>query len=170
MKPKRPPRLNLRSFRRCSRHSMNGSQTIRTAGRIGGFCARHFLALVVTVAAPCVLWTLAYFALLIWAAASDGGIGSPIAYPLMLFFIVVGATAVALTVFFLRPPLPSGLRAGVVFQSWLRFLLVSQSSRSSASPSQASSLLPALIRSATSSPTSYFCFWPTWFPSGFIGG
>jgi hypothetical protein len=78
---------------------MNGSQTIRTAGRIGGFCARHFLALVVTVAAPCVLWTLAYFALLIWAAASDGGIGSPIAYPLMLFFIVVGATAVALTVF-----------------------------------------------------------------------
>jgi hypothetical protein len=79
---------------------MNGSQTIRTAGRIGSFCARHFLALAVTVAAACIVWTVAYFALLVWAMFTDGGIGGPLAYPAGLLFFVVATTAASLLLLF----------------------------------------------------------------------
>jgi hypothetical protein len=79
---------------------MNGSQTIRTAGRIGSFCARHFLAMAVTVAADCIVWTIAYFALLLWAVFTDGGIGGPLAYPAGLLFSVVAAAAASLILLF----------------------------------------------------------------------
>lgn len=78
---------------------MNGSQAIQIAGRVGRFCARHLLALLVTVAVPCVLWTLAYFALLIWATSTNGGMGSPATYPFGLFIILVFGTAAAITLF-----------------------------------------------------------------------
>lgn len=73
---------------------MNRSQAIQVAVGISGFCARHLLALVVTVAVPCVLWTITYFALLLWAVFTGGGIGGPLAYPAgLLFFFVAAAVA-----------------------------------------------------------------------------
>jgi len=78
---------------------MNGNQSIRTAGRIGAFFARHSLAVLVTVFVPCLLWTIAYFALLIWALFSSGGMGSPVVYPIGLLLILVGGTGVAIALF-----------------------------------------------------------------------
>ncbi|HCN28394.1 MAG TPA: hypothetical protein DIT64_06415 [Verrucomicrobiales bacterium] len=79
---------------------MNGNKVIQNAGRIGSFCARHFLALAVTVAAACVIWTITYFALLLWAVLAGGGIGGPLAYPAGLLFFIVAATAACLILLF----------------------------------------------------------------------
>jgi hypothetical protein len=73
---------------------------IQRAGRIGGFFARHSLALLVTVAAPCVLWTVAYCALLLWALVVGGGVGSPASYLLTLVVLLLYGTAGALTLLF----------------------------------------------------------------------
>jgi hypothetical protein len=75
---------------------MNGSEVIQRAGRIGSFCARHLLALAVTVAAACVVWTIIYFALLLWAVFTDSGLGGPLAYPAGLLFFFVATTVVSL--------------------------------------------------------------------------
>ncbi len=79
---------------------MNGSQAIQSAVRIGSFCARHFLALTVTVAAACVVWTVTYFALLVWAMFTGGGIGGPLAYPAGLLFFIAATTAACLVLLF----------------------------------------------------------------------
>lgn len=79
---------------------MNGSQAIQTAGRIGSFCARHFLALVLTVVAACVIWTVAYAALLLWAVFTGGGGGGPLAYPAGLLFSFVATTTACLALLF----------------------------------------------------------------------
>ena len=79
--------------------AMKREQAIRTTARIGGFCARHLLATLVMVSALCVLWTVTYFALLIWAAVSGGGLGGPASYPLGLLLALVGGTVVSLTLF-----------------------------------------------------------------------
>ena len=76
------------------------SQTMQTAARIGGFCARHVLALGVTVAAACVVWTVTYFALLLWAVVTGGGLGGPLAYPSGLLFFFVATTAAGLVLLF----------------------------------------------------------------------
>lgn len=79
---------------------MNGNKLVQNAGRIGSFCARHFLALTVTVAAACVIWTITYFALLLWAVLAGGGIGGPLAYPAGLLFFIVATTAACLILLF----------------------------------------------------------------------
>ena len=73
---------------------------IKTAGYIGSFCARHFFATAVTVAAACVVWTVTYFALLLWAVFTGGGIGGPLAYPAGLLFFLVAATVISLLLLF----------------------------------------------------------------------
>lgn len=78
---------------------MHRGHAIRTTTRIGGFCARHLLATLVMVSTLCVLWTVTYFALLIWAAVSGGGLGSLASYPLGLLLALVGGTVVSLTLF-----------------------------------------------------------------------
>ena len=78
---------------------MNGSQAIQTAGRIGSFCARHFFALAVTVAAACVVWTVPYFALLLWSGFTGSGLGGPLAYLAGLLFFFVAATVASLLLF-----------------------------------------------------------------------
>jgi len=78
---------------------MHREHAIRTAACIGGFCARHLLATLVVVLVLCVLWTVTYFALLIWAAVSGGGLGSPASYPLGLLLPLVGGTVFSLTLF-----------------------------------------------------------------------
>lgn len=76
------------------------NQTLQTAARIGSFCARHCLALTVTVAAACVVWTVTYFALLLWAVCTDSDIGGPLAYPAGLLFSFVASTAASLILLF----------------------------------------------------------------------
>ena len=91
---------------------MNEPQNSSTFARgltIGGFCARHLLALVVTIAVPCALWTIVYFALLLWAIIFGGGIGSPVAYPIGLLFFAGAALVGGLVLF-----LPS-----TAFAEWL---------------------------------------------------
>ncbi|MEY2500146.1 MAG: hypothetical protein QOI07_480 [Verrucomicrobiota bacterium] len=77
-------------------HPMNESRVIQTAGRIGSVCVRHCLALVITVLAACALWTVIYFALLLWAVFTDRGIGGPLAYPGGLLFFFLASTAAGL--------------------------------------------------------------------------
>ncbi len=78
---------------------MNENMAFRVAGRLGGFLARHFLALLVTVAVPCVLWTVTYFALLLWGAFSGGGLGSPASYPVGLLLVFLAGTAVSILLY-----------------------------------------------------------------------
>lgn len=85
--------------RRCQ-FTMSKTQAIRTAGRVGGFFGRHFLALAVTVVAACVVWTVGYIALLLWAIFTDGGLGGPLAYAAGLVFFFFATTAVSLVLLF----------------------------------------------------------------------
>ena len=79
---------------------MNDSHAIQTSARIGVFCARHFLALLVNVATVCVVWTVTYFALLVWAALAGGGIGGPLTYPVGLLLFFLATTAAGLLFLF----------------------------------------------------------------------
>ena len=79
---------------------MNTNQAIQAVVGISAFCARHLFAFVVIVAVPCVLWTVAYLALLLWAMISGGGIGGPLAYPAGLLVILVAATVASLVLLF----------------------------------------------------------------------
>ena len=88
---------------------MSGCHPIRMASRVGFFCARHFLALLLTVLAGCLLWTATYFALLLWAAFTGSGLGGPLAYPAGVFFFLVAGAATGLV--FLFP--------ATVFAEWL---------------------------------------------------
>ena len=76
---------------------MNTREAIRSTARIGSFCARHGIALVVTVGVGCVCWTILYFTLLLWAVAGNEGLGSPVAYPIGLILIVAAGTGIGLT-------------------------------------------------------------------------
>ena len=78
---------------------MNGSLSIQGAAQVGGFFGRHSVALLVTVAVACVLWTVTYFALLLWAAFTGGGLGSPASYPLGLLFVILAGTLASVTLF-----------------------------------------------------------------------
>jgi hypothetical protein len=90
-------------------HPMNESRVIQTARRIGSVCVRHCLALAITVLAACALWTVTYFALLLWAVFTDSGIGGPLAYPAGLLFFFLASTAAGLVLL-----LPS-----TAFAEWL---------------------------------------------------
>jgi hypothetical protein len=87
----------------------------RKAARIVSFSAQHLLALSVTVAAACAAWTILYFALLLWALLTNGGIGSPLAYPAGLLFV---ALATAVTSFVLLLP-STALAAWIAHRSRL---------------------------------------------------
>ena len=74
--------------------------TLNETLRLGSFYARHLLALTITVVALSVLWTVAYFVLLLVAVFHGGGIGSPIAYPIGLVILASGSLIVGLTLLF----------------------------------------------------------------------
>ena len=65
---------------------------LKTLLQTGDFCARHFVALLVTVGVECGLWTVAYFALLFWAAFTGSGLGSPAAFVLGFVAILIVGT------------------------------------------------------------------------------
>jgi hypothetical protein len=79
---------------------MHGSHAIRTAVGFSGFCIRHLFALLVTVAVPCLLWTIAYVMLLLWAMITNGDIGGPLAYPAGILVVIVAATVSSLVLLF----------------------------------------------------------------------
>ncbi|QTN31091.1 hypothetical protein HZ994_01705 [Akkermansiaceae bacterium] len=66
---------------------------------ITGFAARHFLVVVLAVAALCILWTLIYFGLLILSIFMGGGLGSPLTYPAGLLGILLGCMVIGWGVF-----------------------------------------------------------------------
>lgn len=78
---------------------MSQVDAVKIAGRMVGFWARHLLAILVTVGAACVLWTVVYFVLLLWAMFLGGGIGSPAAYPIGLIFVAGAGAAIATALF-----------------------------------------------------------------------
>lgn len=61
---------------------------------------RHGVASVATIVAACAIWTITYVALLLWAAASNGGLGGPFAYPGGLLVVAVTAAVACLVLFF----------------------------------------------------------------------
>ncbi len=73
-------------------HPMKRNQALRTAVGMGGFFVRHLIAVLVTVVVPCLLWTITYLALLLWAVFTNSDIGGPLAYPAGIIVIIVAAT------------------------------------------------------------------------------
>lgn len=61
---------------------------------------RHGVASLATIVAACVIWTVTYVALLLWAMVSDGGLGGPLAYPAGLVFVALAASVACLLLFF----------------------------------------------------------------------
>jgi hypothetical protein len=76
------------------------NRTVRLASRVGGFLLRHALAVAVSVAAPCVLWTAVYFGLMLWVMVFGGDPGGPLAYPAGILTFFMGALAASVLVFF----------------------------------------------------------------------
>jgi hypothetical protein len=72
---------------------------MRVAGIIGSFVARHAVAAGAVFVVGCVLWTVTYFALLIWASVTGGGMGSPAVYPVGLMLLLAGTAAVTFLLF-----------------------------------------------------------------------
>ncbi|MCU0797892.1 MAG: hypothetical protein MUF31_18375 [Akkermansiaceae bacterium] len=64
-----------------------GAERVRKVGRVAWLAMRHCLAFGVTVVSCCVLWTIVYLGLLLWAMIAGGGLGSPLSYPLWLLII-----------------------------------------------------------------------------------
>jgi hypothetical protein len=79
---------------------------MRNLAAIASIAVRHAVAIGAVVLTGCVFWTVAYFSLLMWAAASEGGMGSPVLYPIGIVLILCGAVVASL-LFFLPPTLVS---------------------------------------------------------------
>lgn len=73
--------------------------SLHIAVRIVLALSRHAIAALLTVSIPCVLFTIAYLAILFEAMRRGGGLGSPATYPLGLIFIVAVAGGIALVFF-----------------------------------------------------------------------
>ena len=80
--------------------------------RVASIALRHSIAAGVLVLVSCATWTLVYVSLLLWAVIVDGGIGSPVVYPIGLLLAVGGSVLAALFCFF-----PSAL-AGECLCRW----------------------------------------------------
>lgn len=85
------------------------SQIAAIALQASSFALRHGFAIAVMVITACALWTLCYFALLLWAIISNEGLGGPLAYPagLLAFFLV--SLAMALCLYFPATAIAAGL-------------------------------------------------------------
>ena len=79
---------------------MNKTQVFLATLRAGSFCARHFLALTVTVATACAVWTVLYFALLFVALLTGSEVGGLLTYPIGLILIFFATTVICLILLF----------------------------------------------------------------------
>jgi hypothetical protein len=78
---------------------MNVHRSLCTATRVGGFLARHLLAVLVIVGVAFGIWTMTYVVLLFWAGFVGGGPGGPLAYPFGLVFVLLFSTALCCCLF-----------------------------------------------------------------------
>ncbi len=79
---------------------MTETNHLRTAMTAAGFLARHTLALALMVAVPCLLWTVAYAAMLLQAMITNGDPGGRLLYPSGLLMIFTGVLGFGLCVCF----------------------------------------------------------------------
>lgn len=63
------------------------------------FLARHFLFVVFAILTGCILWTITYLVLLAIAVATNGGLGSPLAFPAGIFAVVLGCATIGWGIF-----------------------------------------------------------------------
>lgn len=63
------------------------------------FAIRHALATPVAIVAGCVLWTVAYLLLLLWAVIFGHGLGGPLAYPAGIVAVVAGGVLIGWGIF-----------------------------------------------------------------------
>lgn len=63
------------------------------------FAIRHALATPLAIVAGCLLWTLAYFILLLCAVIFGQGLGGPLAYPAGIIAVVVGGLVIGWGIF-----------------------------------------------------------------------
>jgi len=87
---------------------------MRIARHIPSFVARHTVAAAVLFAASCVLWTVVYLLLLVWAVIADAGLGSPVVYPIGLILLFAATASACLMLF-----MPATLGAEVLCR-WQR--------------------------------------------------
>jgi hypothetical protein len=79
---------------------MNSDLAIQTLGRVGLTIARYALAISITgIIAPAILWTITYIVLFLAAIATNSGLGSPVAYPITLLFLIVYFTACSIILY-----------------------------------------------------------------------
>src|SRR5690349_10142719 len=78
---------------------INQSQTAFRAMPLALFGIRHAVAVLSTIVAACLLWTVTYAALLAWAVITNDGLGGPLAYPGGLAAVAVGAAVGSLVLF-----------------------------------------------------------------------
>lgn len=81
-------------------NDMAKARATRVAAAMASLAIRHAVASLVTIAAACAIWTVAYVALLLWAIVSNSGLGGPLAYPGGLLFAAVTAAVACLLFFF----------------------------------------------------------------------
>ena len=63
------------------------------------FVTRHLLIVSLAIIAGCILWTIAYFVLLIVAVILNKGLGGPIAYPAGIIAIIVAGISIGWGIF-----------------------------------------------------------------------
>jgi hypothetical protein len=73
---------------------------VKCAATLAVFALRHAVASIGTVVAACVVWTITYFLLLLWAIAANAGLGGPLAYPGGLVAVVAIASVGCCSLFF----------------------------------------------------------------------
>lgn len=63
------------------------------------FVLKHLICAVLAAVVAGVCWVVVYFGLLIWAMIGDAGVGSPLALPVGLLFILCGVFLLCVAVF-----------------------------------------------------------------------
>lgn len=81
-------------------NDMSTARAVKLAMTIASLAVRHGVASFATIGAACVIWTVTYLSLLLWAIVSNSGLGGPLAYPGGLLLMAVLAAVACLVLFF----------------------------------------------------------------------
>jgi hypothetical protein len=73
---------------------------VRKFFHAGGFVIRHGIASALTIAIPCLLWIVVYFALLIWAVIWNEPVGGPLGLPFGFFLLGAALLIAVVTILF----------------------------------------------------------------------
>ncbi|HSK77886.1 MAG TPA: hypothetical protein VLQ45_15655 [Thermoanaerobaculia bacterium] len=80
-------------------HEFKRQPFARRATPLALFGIRHAVAVLATIVAACILWTVTYAALLAWAVVTNEGLGGPLAYPGGLVAAAITAAVTSLVLF-----------------------------------------------------------------------